>query len=452
MLYLHKMNRTIELWYRKIKFLMCVFFTLTSFHVFAQQNLVPNGSFEDYTTISYPPPCFNVPCCSMARVTQWTYTNGHVWWPENPTHVHYFNSVMNYCIDDEYPIPRQGVPFHTWNDSHLTLNEYYHQEAKEENAYILLVTYYHIFYGTWFNNRQNPISKLTDSLMVGHKYCLSFWISVPDCWYFMTSNTIGAYFSTNPPKHNTTQYLNIQPQLENLRTDYPDTTNNWYLVSGSFIADSNYKYITIGNFYPDSLTNVKIDFLPPNHSIDFGLYLDAVALYDCTDHSYQANAGSNRVVCHEEKTTLGTDNNNKRQYTWSPSDGLSDSTAANPIASPLETTTYYLEVIDEFVQRSLDSVTVEVVHCKVSVSNVFTPNNDSYNDYVEIVGEDIAEVHFVIFNRWGVKVFETQNPEDKWDGKFQGKEAAAGVYFYTLEAKFIGGRSASRQGSITLVR
>jgi len=416
------------------------------------QNLVTDGSFENYFSIIGPPPCYNAVCCTIAQSSTWKYTNGHAYWPGNPNQVHYFNKDMNFCIDYESPIPFQGVPFHKWNLTDLTPNGYFFQESKEGNAYILFSIYYHEFYGNWLNRRQYPIVHLTDSLKIGHLYCLSFWLSVPDAWYNMSANTVGAYFSTEPPVHNTKQYLDVQPQIENLRSDYPDTSNNWYLVSGSFIADSNYKYISIGNFRPDSLTNVKIDFLPPNHSMDFGLYLDAVALYDCTDYNYQAKAGSNRVICHGEKTTLGSDNNNKREYTWSPSAGLSDSTAANPIASPLETTTYYLEVIDEFVQRSLDSVTVEVVHCKVSVSNVFTPNNDSYNDYVEIIGEDIAEVHFVIFNRWGVTVFETQNPEDKWDGRFQGKEAAAGVYFYTLEAKFIGGRSASRQGSITLIR
>jgi len=432
----------------KPKLLLFLFFSLAGFNVFAQQqNLVPNPNFKDYYLVNLTPPCINTPCCTWARPSYWKYTNGSSWWSWDSLHIHYFNTNMNYCINDEWSIPYQGVPSHSWNSSGN-----YYQEAKEENAYVLFCSYTHYLQISYVHLRQYPTSQLIDSLKTGHKYCLSFWVSVPDAWYYMTSNTFGTYFSTKPPIHNTWQYLNVQPQIENFRKDYPDTTNNWYLVSGSFIADSNYRYITIGNFRPDSLTNVKIDFLPPNHSLDFGLYLDAVALYDCTDHSYQANAGANRVICHGEKTTLGTDNNNKRQYTWSPSDGLSDSTAANPIASPLETTTYYLEIIDEFVQRSLDSVTVEVVHCKVSVPNVFTPNNDSYNDYVEIIGEDIAEVHFVIFNRWGVKVFETHNPKDKWDGRFQGKEAAAGVYFYTLEAKFIGGRSASRQGSITLIR
>ena len=215
------------------------------------QNIVPNSSFEDYYLLNITPPCINKPCCLSAQPTEWKYTNGHVWWPWNPNGIHYFTSAMNFCTDDEWPIPYQGVPVHSWNSSYLTLNGYYLQEANHGSAYINFAVYSHLN----SNQRQYPIVKLADTLKLGRKYCLSFWLSVPDLWYYSSMNTMGGYFSTEFPVHNTLQVLNVVPQIENMRTDFPDTSNTWYLVSGSFIADSNYQYLTIGNFYPDALTN-----------------------------------------------------------------------------------------------------------------------------------------------------------------------------------------------------
>jgi gliding motility-associated-like protein len=412
------------------------------------QNLVSNPGFEDFIIIPVTPPCFNKPCCLVAQPTEWRYTNGHVWWPWNPNSVHYFTSAMNFCTDEEWPIPYQGVPIHSWNGSQYTLNGYYYQVAKDGFAYMMLRSYN-------FQNinwRQCPMVKLNDSLKVGHKYCLSFWLSVPDSWYFMSSNTIGAYFSTIIPEHNTLTVLEVVPQIENKRTDFPDTSNTWYLVSGSFVADSSYQYLTIGNFYPDSLTNVQIDFIPPNHSVDFVLYLDMVALYDCTGHRYQCNAGGGKRICAGESVVLGTDEDSRRQYHWSPATGLNDPSAARPIASPTETTTYYLYVIDEFLQQSYDTVTVEVVNCDIFIPNIFSPNNDGLNDVLYVRGEGIAQLSFVIFNRWGEKVFESNDPHQGWDGMFKGKQAETGVYVYLVEARLENGMTVKRSGNVTLVR
>jgi hypothetical protein len=124
---------------------------------------------------------------------------------------------MNFCTDSEYPIPYQGVPIHKWNSSHHTLNGYYYQEARDGCAYIAFLAYFR----QNMNLRQYLMVKLTDSLFIGRKYCLSFWISIPDIYYYMTSNTIGAYFSTSPPVAVDAKVLQVVPQIENLKQIIP---------------------------------------------------------------------------------------------------------------------------------------------------------------------------------------------------------------------------------------
>jgi gliding motility-associated-like protein len=177
-----------------------------------------------------------------------------------------------------------------------------------------------------------------------------------------------------------------------------------------------------------------------------------VALYDCTNHNYKCNAGGNKKMCAGESVVLGTDDDSRRQYRWSPAVGLSDSTAAKPLASPTETTTYYLYVIDEFVQESYDTVTVEVIYCDIFIPNIFSPNGDGQNDVLYVRGQGIEQLSFVVYNRWGQKVFETKDPNHGWDGTINGKPAETGVYVYHVNAVLHDGLVVSRHGDVTLVR
>jgi gliding motility-associated-like protein len=225
------------------------------------------------------------------------------------------------------------------------------------------------------------------------------------------------------------------------------------LVTGSFIADGGEKYITIGNFLPDSLTPY-IQFRENNTSyVGTSEYLIGfVGVYDCTGHDFTCNAGENKRICSGEVVQLGTDEDSRRQYQWSPGKGLSDSTTARPLAAPTETKTYYLYVIDEFLQQSYDTVIVEVVNCDIFIPNIFSPNNDGLNDVLYVRGEGIAQLSFVIFNRWGEKVFETSDPHHGWDGTFKGKQAETGVYVYMVNVTLENGQTVKRSGNVTLVR
>ena len=48
------------------------------------------------------------------------------------------------------------------------------------------------------------------------------------------------------------------------------------------------------------------------------------------------------------------------------------------------------------------------------VPNVFSPNSDGENDMVNVFGNGLEDIHFMIFNRWGEMIYNEEN--DKWDG------------------------------------
>ncbi|MBK8196531.1 MAG: gliding motility-associated C-terminal domain-containing protein [Lewinellaceae bacterium] len=91
-----------------------------------------------------------------------------------------------------------------------------------------------------------------------------------------------------------------------------------------------------------------------------------------------------------------------------------------------------------------------------AVPNAFTPNGDGVNDrFKPVFFCPVLTSRFSIFNRWGKKVFESQNPDDAWDGKVDGKEAPSDVYVWLLEYEAVRegiGQKLTQKGSVALLR
>lgn len=80
-------------------------------------------------------------------------------------------------------------------------------------------------------------------------------------------------------------------------------------------------------------------------------------------------------------------------------------------------------------------------------SNVFTPNNDGYNDVFNPAPDVLAAYSLTVYNRWGKEVFKSSTGE-AWDGT----NAPAGVYVYALEGIASDGTPLNHTGTVTLLR
>jgi gliding motility-associated-like protein len=88
----------------------------------------------------------------------------------------------------------------------------------------------------------------------------------------------------------------------------------------------------------------------------------------------------------------------------------------------------------------------------VIVPTAFTPNADGLNDYLYPYGTlNVSKLEFEVFNRWGQKVFATNDKTKGWDGRFDGGEAPVGVYAYRLKA-LVEGKQVQSAGNVTLIR
>lgn len=93
------------------------------------------------------------------------------------------------------------------------------------------------------------------------------------------------------------------------------------------------------------------------------------------------------------------------------------------------------------------------VPCDVFVPNAFTPNDDGKNDYFVIGINCITTAFSVqIFNRWGGQVYYSEDPYFKWDGQFEGRNLADGVYVYIINLSGFYKNIQTKHGMITLMR
>jgi gliding motility-associated-like protein len=146
---------------------------------------------------------------------------------------------------------------------------------------------------------------------------------------------------------------------------------------------------------------------------------------------------------------------------WSPAEGLSCSDCLDPLASPLDNTTYEITLIDTAGCRTISEVLVKVdSRPRIYIPNIFSPDGDGDNERFFIFAADnhVQEIRtFRIFTRWGEPVYQADqflpnDPDYGWDGTFRGELMNPGVFVYFAEIEFLDGQVELFKGSVTLVR
>ncbi|HQX30346.1 MAG: hypothetical protein IPI00_11265 [Flavobacteriales bacterium] len=198
--------------------------SLNSFYSIGQ-NLVPNPSLE--LNDSCPQSC-----C-------FTVGNQPLYWRAWKSSPDYFHG----CAEID-PFSSVSVPYNVAGFQH----------AQESEAYAGLVAY------SEFNNYREYIGvSLLEPLEVGHRYQVSFWtnlayggqveITTSGC------NNVGALFTNlNEEQFAPPGPIEFRNYAHVYSTEVLLDTVSWTLVEGSFVADSAYQYLVIGNFFENDLT------------------------------------------------------------------------------------------------------------------------------------------------------------------------------------------------------
>ncbi|MDB5246463.1 MAG: hypothetical protein JWQ40_857 [Segetibacter sp.] len=159
----------------------------------------------------------------------------------------------------------------------------------------------------------------------------------------------------------------------------------------------------------------------------------------------RVSLGKDTVICPGNQVTLSP--GNFASYTWQ------DNSHA-PTFKAARTGTYSVTVVDMTGCSATASVKVDVTCQDIVFPSAFTPNGDRHNDLFGPLGTISAVNDYTlrIFNRWGQLVFTSNNPYQKWDGKFKGSDPGTGAFVWISEYSFNGQAKRLQKGTVVLIK
>ncbi|MBX2877227.1 MAG: gliding motility-associated C-terminal domain-containing protein [Saprospiraceae bacterium] len=233
------------------------------------------------------------------------------------------------------------------------------------------------------------------------------------------------------------------------------------IVEGAFPP---YTYVLDNQFAQDSPAFAGL--FPGSYILavedSFGCTTSTTVEVSFLDNFLQVDVGPDTSVFLGEQIDLEPVSLNfaSAELVWSSDQG--SVCQACPVLSitPIESTLYQLEAIDEWGCSAIDDIWVEVIPPpQYYIPNAFSPNEDGINDVFQIGGsiEAMDRIEGMkIFSRWGDLLFEVdgqnQGKYPSWDGFVKGKEAALGVYVYTIHWRDFRGEIQLLVGDVLLLR
>ncbi|MCB9360543.1 MAG: choice-of-anchor L domain-containing protein [Flavobacteriales bacterium] len=143
---------------------------------------------------------------------------------------------------------------------------------------------------------------------------------------------------------------------------------------------------------------------------------------------------------------------NITDYLWTFDYG-DNSTTQHPIYTYLEKGEHVVSLMVTDFEGCTDIV-VDTIRPDIYVyyPNTFTPNSDGKNDVFLVKGMGVEEFELIIYNRWGEKIFHTDNMEIGWDGTYKGELVPVGTYVLALKTKNYDGKVTNQRGVINVLR
>ena len=281
---------------------------------YAQQNLVPNYSFENITS-----------CPNSASGVQYANMG---WF--SPNKIGDASNLYNTCQPQTASL---NIP-NTWSG---------YQWPHTGNGFVGMVLFDDTTSPQLNWSREYTEIQLIDTLRINKKYCVGFYTNMGNNNMWAIKN-IQAVFTNDSLLYNDNNYgyipgVSIAMESPSIISD----TLNWVKVRGVYAALGGENFITIGNFSPG---NQVIRHLAQQHYSTTGTggyYLfDDISVYKQPD----VFAGNDTLVHPGDTAHLGTTGRSDITYSWQPATGLSNVNIANPIAHPSVTTQYILTVTD----------------------------------------------------------------------------------------------------------
>jgi gliding motility-associated-like protein len=239
------------------------------------------------------------------------------------------------------------------------------------------------------------------------------------------------------------------PQFANAGLDVEACLNDTITLTGSGGGTYNWSGIstTPNQASTDVVATSSISYTLTTDGLN-GCAEDTDIVTITIDTSFVIDAGDDQSIMQGSTVTLMS-STFASTYQWLPL-GYYTSTIS---VSPITTTTYTLIGTNAKGCIDTDYVRVEVAEPFILIANAFSPDGDNLNDELIPIYNGIEQlISYKIFNRWGEKVFESNDLNQGWNGKYNGILQPLGTYVFSIEGRSYSGISVLKNGNVTLVK
>lgn len=155
--------------------------------------------------------------------------------------------------------------------------------------------------------------------------------------------------------------------------------------------------------------------------------------------------GTDSAICSGQELVLKPNLNTNASLLWQ--DG-----STGPELVITHDGIYQLKATNECGSHS-ETIRITERSCNILMPNAFTPNGDGINDVFRVKYPfPVSNFHFLITNRWGQTVFETNNIHEGWDGRFKSEPPLAGIYVWVISFTDFNNRSQQLKGTVNLLK
>lgn len=249
----------------------------------------------------------------------------------------------------------------------------------------------------------------------------------------------------------------ITEDCEPLTVNFNDISQNitqqtayeWNFGTGdkSTLQNPQYTYDSAGTY------TVSLKVVNYGLCHDTKTYNGFIKVHDVPDADFTPDPQQTVL---EDATISFTNNSNSTEpygILWDFGDG-DTSNINNPVHTYSQTGIYqvWLTLTTTFgcTSNIMKEVTVNP-DFSAFAPNSFTPNGDGLNDTFKIMGVGIKKFKLEIYNRWGELLFESNNLEDEWDGKYNGKLVPRGTYVYKVYYTTFLDKNVEKRGMVTVI-
>lgn len=185
--------------------------------------------------------------------------------------------------------------------------------------------------------------------------------------------------------------------------------------------------------FPTVTTSYVITVTDPCGSV---AAVDTVTIFNPSANPLSTSPTSDQLICSGDNVLMGVSaTGGLAPYSFSWTTVAGSDFVPNPNVSmnnfiPSGNGTFVVQTTESCGTFRLDTIYISIHDCAVIPPNVFTPNGDGTNDNLVFFGlENFPGTSLMVYNRWGVKIYESSDYQNDWNGS----GVVDGTYYYILK-------------------